>query len=161
MPFEPWNDRQKDFAHYFNPAYLGVLTWGLVKGYNSEGGGMPLSLVFPAVPLLLHPASRDNMPRTVRARFSNWLRENPSVRAELPIATQMLVPRMKEGLLISMGSSWISAEEQNLFAASRGPTAVKTADAFKSDIKRAEFLGKWFVRCGDEREIYQQMGIQP
>lgn len=161
MTFAPWNERQTDFANYFNPGYLSILVYGIIKGYNVTNGGMSLALVFPGVVMVLHPDIRNALPRTIAARFSKWLRENPELRADLLSSTEALVPQMKEAVLTSLRAGWISTEMGRLVVTAKGPPILKTDKTFIEDQKVAAFVGKWFAKVGEEREIYQQIGIRP
>lgn len=126
MAFPPWIDRQKDFANYFNPGYLAVLVYSVAKGYNVTNGGMSLALAFPGVAMALHPDIRDALPRNTATRFSKWLRDNPELRTALLSSTQSLVPQVKEAVLTSLRSDWVSAENGRLIAATEGPPILKS-----------------------------------
>lgn len=161
MAFAPWNDRQTDFANYFNPGYIGVLVYSVVKGYNVTNGGMSLALAFPSVAMALHPDIRNALPRTIATRFSKWLRDNPELRTALLSSTEFLVPQVKEAVLTSLRSNWVSAENGRLIASAKGPPILTSDKTFDDDQKAAAFVGKWFAKVGDDREIYQQIGVRP
>jgi hypothetical protein len=161
MVFAPWTDRQPDFANYFNPGYLGVLVYSVVKAYNAVNGGMSFALAFPAVAMALHPDIRGTLPRSTATRFSKWLRDNPELRTALFSSTRSLVPQVKEAVLTSLRSDWVSAENGRLIAAANGPPISKSDKIFDDDRKAAAFVGKWFANVGDDKEIYQQIGVRP
>ncbi|KLK90851.1 hypothetical protein AA309_23295 [Microvirga vignae] len=161
MAFAPWNDRQTDFANYFNPSYLGILVYSLAKGYNAINGGMSLALAFPGVAMAVHPDIRNALPRTTATRFSRWLRDNPEIRTDLLSSTQSLVPQVKEAVLTSLRSNWISIENGRLIAAAKGPPILKSDKTFDDDQKAAAFVGRWFAKVADDRGIYQQIGVRP
>ncbi len=161
MVFAPWTDRQRDFANFFNPAYLGVIVYSVTKAYNAGNGGMSLALAVPAVVMALHPDIRQALPRSTATRFSKWLRDNPELRTALLSATQSLVPQVKEAVLTSLRSEWVSAENGRLIAETDGPPIPKSDKTFDDDLRVATFVGKWFAKVGDDREIYQQIGVRP
>ncbi|MBB5045481.1 hypothetical protein HNR60_000210 [Rhodopseudomonas rhenobacensis] len=161
MTFAPWNNRQTDFANYFNPAYLGVLVYSVAKGYNVTNGGMSIALAFPGVAMALHPDIRNALPRSIATRFSKWLRDNPELRADLLSSTLSLVPQVKEAVLTSLRSNWVSVENGRLIAAAKAPPILKSDKTFDDDQKAAAFVGKWLAKAGDDREIYQQIGVRP
>lgn len=161
MVFTPWTDRQTDFANYFNPGYLGVLVYSVARAYNEANGGMSLALAFPAVAMALHPDIRRALPRSTATRFSKWLRDNPELRTALLSSTQSLVPQVKEAVLTSLRSEWVLAESGRLIAAVKGPPILKSDKTFDDDQRVAAFVGKWFAKVGDDREIYQQIGVRP
>lgn len=161
MAFARWNDRQTDFANYFNPGYLGVLVYSIVKAYNKSCGGMSLALAFPAVAMALHPDIRSALPRSTATRLSKWLRDNPELRTALLSSTQSLVPHVREAVLTSLRSEWVSAESGHLVAAADGPPISKSDKSLDADQKAAALIGRWFAVSGTEREIYQQIGVRP
>jgi len=161
MVFAPWSDRQTDFANYFNSGYLGIIVYSVTKAYNGAKGDMSLAIAFPAVAIALHPDIRQALPRSTATRFSKWLRANPELRTALLSSTQFLVPQVKEAVLTSLRSEWISANNGRLIAAAKGPAIAKSDKAFDDDQRVAAFVGKWFAKVGDDREIYQQIGVRP
>lgn len=161
MPFEQWAERQSDFAHYFNPGYLALLTYAVVKGYGEGRGDMPLSLLFPAVSMVLHPVVRTALPKTVSTRFSKWLRDKPEVKTEILSTTGLLVPQVKEGVLTALRAGWVSTENGLLTLGTAAPSVSKSDDKFASDLKSAALVGRWLANSGNEREIYQHIGIRP
>jgi hypothetical protein len=161
MVFVPWIDRQSDFANYFNPSFLAVLIHSVAKAYNGVNGGMSFALAFPAMAMALHPDIRRTLPRSTAARFSKWLRDNPELRTALLSSTQSLVPQVKEAVLTSLRSEWVSAENGRLIAAPKGPPIPKADKTFDDDQRVAAFVGKWFAKVGDDSEIYQQIGVRP
>ncbi|WP_422369854.1 three component ABC system middle component [Hoeflea sp.] len=161
MALVPWIERQPDFANYFNPSYLAVLIHGVAKGYNGVNGGMSFALAFPAVTMALHPDIRRTLPRSTATRFSKWLRDNPELRIPLLLSTQSLVPQVKEAVLTSLRSEWVSAENGRLIAAPKGPPIPRGDKTFVDDQRVGAFVGKWFAKAGGDREIYQQIGIRP
>lgn len=159
MPFEPWSARQQDFARYFNPGYIALLTHFVVRGFAGKDTGMPLSLMFPAVPMVLHPSIRAALPKTSLARMSKWLRNNPEVQADLLATTRLLVPQIKEGLLASMRSGWVITEDGMLRPGGKPRTGKN--DGFEDDTRKAAWIGSWLAGCGTEREIYLMIGVKP
>lgn len=161
MSLEPWTERQRDFAYYFNPAYIGILTFAVVRGYGQSRTGMPISLLFPAVPMVLHPAIRENLPRTTATRLSKWLRDHPDVRVELLSATRLLVPQIKEGALTALRAGWIVAKDGLLAASKDKVSGPKSDNNFDEDQKKAMQVGRWLAVPDSERDIYEQIGIKP
>lgn len=156
---KPWNKRQSDFANYFNPAYLGLLSTAVVRGYTKTNTEMPLSLLFPAIPMLLHPEVKSNLPKNSAARLSKWLRENPNVQLEILSATTLLVPQVKEGILTALRSRWLKVNDVGFVTADDWNKLQKSE--FKGEFQRAHLVGKWLARSGTELEIYRNIGIRP
>ena len=64
MSLKPWRERWTVVeANHFNPAYCGVLIYEFVRSYQkAKDSAAPFALVFCALPIALHPATRDRLP---------------------------------------------------------------------------------------------------
>ena len=70
MSLNPWGDRwAPEEANHFNPAYCGVLIYEFVRTYE-KARKVPASfaLVFCALPIALHPATRSRLPRSTTSQ---------------------------------------------------------------------------------------------
>lgn len=85
MSTTPWSERPPEQARLLNPAFLGTTVWSCAKGYASiDKHGLPYALSFMVVPIVLHKATRECLPRTPRTSMASWLGDNP--RAQVGFA---------------------------------------------------------------------------
>lgn len=163
----PWQKRPKEEAALLNPAFCGVLLHETVRGYGSQRtAGMPYPLAFLVLPLVLHRATREALPRTTRTSLAVWLDENPTVRVGFAPRTKSLVPFTRESLLFGTTHGMLRAVGENLQSAKQ----LRRRATFKREhatdevsfcMSRAEFLGKWLARAGKPGTIFALWGIRP
>ena len=160
---EPWKERQPDFANLFNPAFLGVIATEIVAGYTSKvTDGMPFGLLFIALPMAVHPDTRAALPRSISAKLSNWLRENPELRSDLRIAAQLLVPATREAASVALSNKWVTHFRGDLRrGVSNAGASRKDLSGFNDDLKNAYFVGRWIASAGTPKEIFLYFGVRP
>ena len=73
-----WSNRLAlEEANHFNPAYCGALTYEFVRAYqNAKKVPVPFALVFCALPIALHPATRNRLPMRITTKLFPWLEGN-------------------------------------------------------------------------------------
>src|SRR5215211_2467919 len=73
-----WEERSRDAARLFNPAFLATIMAAAAADYErSSNEPMPWLLSFAIPPLALTESTRHAMPASIRAHFANWLDEHP------------------------------------------------------------------------------------
>ena len=73
-----WHERSPEEAHHFNPAYCGALVYEFVRSYTNAKEHPPLfPLVFCAMPIALHPDTRDRLPSRTIPGLYPWIENNP------------------------------------------------------------------------------------
>lgn len=158
---KPWDERQPDHARLFNPAYVGVLVHDIIEGYAAKRGGRcPLPLVFPAMTFVLHPGVRDALPKSSAKRMASWLRERPELRGEILVATEGLVPTVREGMILAVRCGWLGADGHGLLPGSK-PGSTKAAGGLGDDRKAAGWIGGWFAAAGDAKDVFLILGATP
>ena len=94
MSLRPWQERwASEEANHFNPAYCGALIFEFVRAYHSARKVPPsFALLFCALPIALHPATRARLPRTIRTQLFPWLEDNRDVRVGFADRARNLTP---------------------------------------------------------------------
>jgi|APHig6443717497_1056834.scaffolds.fasta_scaffold06855_3 Family of unknown function (DUF6521) len=159
---EPWSERQPDFANLFNPAFVGVLLRECCSGFHrvsSRGMSFPLCFVAPA--MVLHPSVRNSLPRTVKARFSEWIRSDQTVRADLALAVKELVPVVRESLLIMISSGLLSLQAGEVVPGGNLNRVEDVTAALSPSLERSLFIGRWLARSGTTQSVFEAIGIRP
>ncbi len=160
-----WNERPLEVAHLLNPAFCSITLRESVIGYMHQGGEpMPYPLSFVILPLVLHKATRDTFPRTIRTKFHSWIHQSQSVRLNFHTRVQQLVPYTKEALHWCFSTKMLALDGQGFldlpnikvaethWPSSSEPEICKT---------KAYFLGRWLTHAGDSATIFAIMGIKP
>ena len=94
-----WSERPQ-VAHLINPAFCCLLLREFVRSYASEAGKPPdFSLLFIALPLVLHGDARRSLPKSMATRHHAWLESNQWLRIGFVERCRGLVAYVKQALL--------------------------------------------------------------
>jgi hypothetical protein len=161
-----WPDRSVEQARLLNPAFLAALLWACTEGYSSIAEqGIPYPLLFVAMPVTLHKATRENLPRTARTSLAAWLVQNPQAHVLFAERATALVPLIKEGILFGANGQLIELSSSRILASTQ-PRSMKSfllqaSEEVKDCMKKAKFVGKWFASSGDHTTIMALWGVTP
>jgi hypothetical protein len=122
---------------------------------------LPLAFGFLVAPLILHPPTRQALPR-VNARLAIWADDHPLLRAEwrqrAPHLTETTRRALRFGirydLLVLAPSGIIVGNE---FADLREPADPDAHDCWRA----AERLGRWLKRTGSPATVLALLGVRP
>lgn len=165
-----WSERPAELANLLNPAFCGFLLRTSIEGYlEASGSGMPLALTFLVLPLVLHKATREALPRGVSTTLLAWLHDHPDLCIEFPQRARSLVPFTRESLLFLTVHDLTQAAPGGLvtpvgnFTAARRTltTTTSATDEITRCCNKSRFIGRWFAQSGDATTIYSFFGIQP
>jgi hypothetical protein len=166
MSLRPWSQRPIEEARLLNPAFLATLVWACARGYGETvDTGVPFPLLFVAIPVVLHKATRRGLPRTTRKPLSTWLAERPEVQVRFAERAMALAPLVKEAILFGTNGELLKMSSYRLLAAPRPPAMVgfmkQATDEVADCIKKVEFVGKWFARSGEYSTVMALWGVAP
>ena len=162
-----WTNRPKEEAHLLNPSFCCVVLASSVNGYASiEGSGMPYPLSFMILPLVLHRATRELLPKTISTSMAAWLQENASARVLFFEHLVSLKPYTNEAIQFGMVQDWIELEAGGLIRTVRTDKEIENAQRKLSEeprecAKRAHYVGRWFARAGSPKTTMALWGIRP
>ena len=162
-----WDDRPAEEANLFNPAFCGALICEFSKAYQSaRPPDTPIALVSCAIPVALHPLTRENLPHSIITSLYSWLEENPQVLIGFADRARNLVPVLNEALRFLLDRETISiAETGNIVTGRKSPTFSQgkmeelTHDT-RDCVHAARKLGRWFARAGAPSTILSGWGIR-
>jgi hypothetical protein len=162
-----WVHRPDEEAYLLNPAFLALLLREMVKGYSAAvGAGMPLPLVYVAMPVVLHRPTRDVLPRSVLAEMVNWVDGNPQVRLLFADRAKALVPFVREGLVFGTLHGLLAFDDGlTLRPTPRRVGKVselrgQSAD-FDACIRASGLIGRWTARSGSAATQMALWGVKP
>jgi hypothetical protein len=163
-----WKERPVEYANLLNPAFCSILLHNAVKGYQNEKNiGMPYSLLFLVLPIVLHRSTREVLPKKIVTKLHIWMQERPEVRVEFSDRTKNLVPYTKEALTFGMQTKIISIDRQGNLSWVKGQLRNISTVSWSKDTetaicyKKAEFVGRWLAQAGEVSTIYTMWGICP
>lgn len=163
----PWEERSREEAHLLNPAFCGALVASSVTSYvESQPGGMPFALSMLILPVVLHKATRESLPRSIRTPLAAWLDETPAARLVFAERLNSLVPFSREGILFAGSRDALGFAEGGKLV----PGTVKLSttkfertatDDARDCLKKAKLVGRWFAAAGGERTVLTLWGVRP
>lgn len=157
-----WEERSRDAARLFNPAFLATIMAAAAADYErGSNEPMPWLLSFAIPPLALTESTRHAMPGSIRAHFANWLDEYPEVRLGFARRAPALTPLTREALRLGVRTGLLSLEDGYLRALRRPGGAQDTSDEVKDCLHAARFFGRWFASRHDPTTIFGLLGVRP
>lgn len=166
MSLPHWSDRSREEARLLNPAFIATLLWACADGHGGESGtGLPYTLSFIALPVVLHRPTRITLPSTKRTSLAAWLGAHPRALVGFSDRASALVPTVKGGLLFGCREGLLAMEHERVHAGPR-PRSIasfkrETTDEVNDCLKRARFVGRWFAGAGQSRTVMALWGVSP
>lgn len=162
-----WDARSLEERSLLNPCFCAMLIWDAAFAYRREAD-RPMSLEesFLVLPIVLHQATREALPRTVRTSLAVWIQENPLIRGSIGDRANALVPYTREALLFAGLRGLLSFSGGTIDAGADHEGAIslvlnETSDEVISCAKRAAFIGRWFARTGGPTTVLALLGVRP
>jgi len=160
-----WQDRPREEAAHFNPAFCGELLTRAVQEFKRlRLAPLPLPLAFVILPLTLHPPTRRALPRRANVTFASWAAQHEPVLAEVPDRVLRLRPVTREALLFLSQLDALSVGSDGLLPGAR-PMRLSTKPAVSTDDveearRAAGLLGRWFAHQPTSATVLQTMGVR-
>lgn len=159
-------DRPIEVLNLFNPAFCSMILGEAVASYfEKTNAGMPFSLVFLIMPVVLHAETRKSLPRSVRTKFHAWTRDHPEVlvgfaqraRSLNRITREAIMFGIKHGTLELSGNHIIS-KKKSWKAAS---PETQLPDAVSAVQRAARLVGRWYALERNPVNVYLVWGVRP
>ena len=164
---QAWEQRPVEVANLLNPAFCAVLIRQAIYGYSMTiSEGMPFSLSFLILPLILHENTRSSLPKIYnpKTKLHAWIHKYPEIKAGLPDRVKTLQPYSREAILFGLQRHVLRVGDQGLFFI--GQQKLKKLEWGKDSepqicLKKSQLIGRLFSNTGDESMVYTVLGIQP
>ncbi|MBN9392269.1 MAG: hypothetical protein J0I20_29800 [Chloroflexi bacterium] len=151
-------------ANLLNPAFCILLLREAIRGFEEEKSqGMPYSLVFFPLPLLLYAPIRQALPNSIRTKMFNWLKTKSDISIEFPEQANFYSPHTREALSFGLSNGIISITDTGLLKIQQSIDVQQDTDTEEvRDLKnKARFVGRWLALAGEDSTIYRMWGVQP
>jgi hypothetical protein len=162
-----WSEGTLEERALLNPAFCANLLWHFAAT-SDDPARRQMTFVesFLLLPMVLHRATRDALPRTTRTSLGVWLDDNPSWQASVATRTKVLVPYTKDALLFAGEHQFLRLQDGLLTAESSWRRRVNAAlrestHEVRLCAKRAAFVGAWFAESGDAATVLSLVGVRP
>lgn len=168
MNLHPWHERwASEEANHFNPAFCGVLIYEFIRAYRNARREPPtFVLVFCALPISLHPATRNRLPKSTATGLFTWLQNNRDVRVGFSDRARNLTPYVLEAFRYAAARGAVSFSEGGTVItgpkrASFSQTALadSTTDV-RDTVEAIRKVARWFAAAGDTATILAAWGIR-
>jgi len=160
-----WTERNTIVANLFNPAFCGEIIRATAKEFNKHTNTkFPYPFAFLVLPIVLHKATRERMPRSVRTYFFVWVEKNDDLFFDFSKRTRSMVKYTKEALSFLLVHNKIQLNENaEIIASDERVKKINEEDyqEYNDILKRAEMLGKWLSSTSDVKSIYSFLRITP
>jgi Family of unknown function (DUF6521) len=162
-----WHERPREEANLLNPPFCSLLiTLAIEHFQKNSNSGMPYVYAHLILPMVLHKATREAMPRSTLRSLSAWLEEYPALRAGLADKVISLKPFVRDALLYGMTHGCLSVDENGLLGIGKKPRGIaayelKSSNEVRDCIKRAQFTGRWLATAGSIPTVMALWGIHP
>jgi hypothetical protein len=162
-----WFSRPKEEAYLFNPAFCCNTLSAAIQNYTSvRNEGIPFSLAFMFLPIVLHKPTRESLPPNTRTSMAAWLLENAEARVLFYERLVSLKPHTREAIQFGMLHAWIVLRnggllETTLSNAEVTRTTRALSDEARECVMRARFVGKWFAEAGETHTAMAFWGVRP
>lgn len=160
----PWAQRSIEQANLLNPAFLTLLCIDCIQAH--EGKDASYTLPFLVIPLALHGASRNLLPKKTTRSFSDWITSANNMTAKAGFASRArgLAPFIRESLQFAISHKLLDTTEAGHLVLGE----IKTAKALKGDSleiieirKASRLIAKWLSKSGSEETIMMLLGVRP
>lgn len=162
-----WVDRTIEERVLLNPAFCAALIWHFATAGGVRGERtLTFAEAHLVLPIVLPKTSRDALPRSTRTSLAAWLDENPSFHATLAIRARTMVPFTRDALIFGGTRQLlqVSTEEvrANMEWKRRANSALRQSSAeTQACLKKAAFLGTWFIETGAASTVMALLGVRP
>lgn len=162
-----WSEGTLEERVLLNPAFCANLLWHFAATSDApERRPMTFAESFLLLPMVLHRATRDALPRTTRTSLGVWLEENPGWQASVAARAKILVPYTKDALLFAGARRFLQLQDGMLTSDLSWRRRVNAAlrestDEVRLCAKRATFVGTWFSEAGDAPTVMSLIGVRP
>ena len=154
-------------AIHFNPAYCGALAYEFVRAYqNAKKAPVPFALVFCALPIALHPATRNRLPKSIATRLFPWLENNSDALVGFSDRARNLTPYVRRAITYAALRQAITFNSGGTISvgpkrASFTPSALDKATMdIQTTVIAIRKIARWFAAAGGTSTILAAWGIR-
>lgn len=168
-----WHDRTIEERNLLNPAFCTVILWFLAKGYRTEADALvesqsqlPLALAFVGSSFVLRGQTRRKLPTTIRTSLPSWVCEHPLDRSAVARGVEVLRPYVREAIMFGTQSGLLGLTGAAVTADGNAQRRInkyvrQSTLEVQECASRAEFVGRWLMKCGTPSTVLSLLGMQP
>lgn len=160
-----WNQRNPIVANLLNPAFCGEVLRRSANSYNkTTNTNFPFAFSFIILPILLHKATRDRMPKTTRSYLFAWVEDNEDLFYNFSLRAKQMVPFTKEAILFLIKNELVEIDGKGQLIVT--PKRIKKysgedLEEVNTILKKSEMLGKWLSHNSSINSVFSFFRITP
>lgn len=160
-----WSERSRTQAVMLNPALLATLIANAAIQYRAnDDRAMPWVYAFVIAPLVLHRATRESLPRNIRANLNTWVAEHPVEHAGFARRAISLKDLVQEGLRFGLRTGILVVDQHGGLTAElaqgKDHTLAKGSEV-QQIVARAGFVGRWLAKIEQPATVFVVLGVAP
>lgn len=162
-----WINRTIEERALLNPAFCASLIWHFASAGGEQGQrALTFAESYLVLPIVLPKNSREALPRSTRTSLATWLDENPSFQATLAVRSRAMVPFTKDALIFGGTRQLLQVSADSVRAGaewkrSAGSTLRQSSAETQACLRKAAFLGTWFLETGAASTVMALLGVRP
>lgn len=167
MRLVAWRDRAPEEAAHFNPAFCGALVYEFVKEFEKSRKDWPeFPLPFCALPIVMHPDTREILPKSTITGLYPWLEENADAKVGFADRASNLRPYLQEAVRFSISRKALEVTSDGRLAtghkkASFTPSVLQsTTSEVRDTVMATKKVARWFSAAGETSTILAAWGIK-
>lgn len=161
-----WSYRPRETANLINPAFCCSILSASVSNYTQQDSrGMPFSLAFIVMPVILHKRTRAALPINTRTSLAAWLEEKPIMRVQFYERAISLKPFVSEAILFGLVHNWLTIDAGRLksnLPDMRFKNSLQSLEGEAREcVMRARLVGRWFAAAGSAETVMSLWEVRP
>jgi hypothetical protein len=165
MNFQEWKERPIEARTLFNPMFCALVLEGAVASFNKEASrGIPLSLMFLVLPLVLHSKTRSSLPKMKTSNLGLWCKEHENELLMLAKRVSSLNKTTLQALSLLKLNEHVSIVDKRVESQSKLKGVnpyLNLSDEIKDIHAKSQFVGRWLANSGDVTTIFTYLGVRP
>jgi hypothetical protein len=163
-----WEERVPEEAHLFNPAFCGALVVEFTREFQkARDSACPFILPFCALPVSLHPKTRDLLPSTTVTSLYTWMERHSDSIIGYKERAMSFRPVLQEAIRFAVDRCALVVNDEGGLVT--GPSRVAFTATFEQGLTHdardcvtaTRLLGRWFAKAGTTSTILSAWGIRP
>lgn len=132
-------------SNLYNSAYLGVLLYEAVDGYEKENSdGMPFAVAMIILPFLHLPHLADRCSPRIDTRYVSWVADNADILMNFDKRVNAMSNYSREAIVFMMTNGYIKIDDQGALHIIK-KIRKYDGDGVAPERKLAQKIGRWFA----------------
>lgn len=153
--------RAPEAVALFNEAFTSELIVNAAWAKEQDSGtGLSWPASFVILPLVLHPPTRESLPRSPNVTLAAWAVRNPAFSQGIDIRVATLAPSTRRAIRFAMRTRRLVLRGTDLVATARPrmPNPQTWPEELTTSVRAARVAGRWF-RATDDVTAFNLLGI--